>query len=461
MVNKKNILNKLAEEIDKIGKIYSHKTSAKKKDESKAKDNKQKTASNSSMENLLEENYTEIPMPGDTLQGKIISISSNSILADFSPFGIGIILGKETRDGMRPFSKIKKGDQITAVVLETENEDGIMELSIRQASYEKIWQDIKEKMTKEEIISVKILGANKGGLITEVNGISCFLPVSQLSSKNYPRVEDGNKNKILEILKKLIGTELKVRILDADKETEKLIVSEKSVFNETEKEAIAELKIGDIIEGRISGIVDFGAFVKFLPPSKKNSGSLEDELEGLVHISEMAWQLIDDPRKIVKVGDRVNAKIIGIEDNRISLSLRALERDPWDNIAQKYEIEKIYPGIVNKINHFGAFVYLDKDIHGLAHISEFNEVYPGEKMDKVLKVGETYNWKILSIEPKEHRMSLMIVKKEEKKPETEKAEKKTKKEKKEKVTKEENKEKKSTKKKETVKTKTAEEKKEK
>jgi small subunit ribosomal protein S1 len=160
----------------------------------------------------------------------------------------------------------------------------------------------------------------------------------------------------------------------------------------------------------VSGVVDFGAFIKFLPPSKKDSDREEDKLEGLVHISELAWQLIDNPRDIVKTGDRIKAKIIGIDNTRVSLSIKALEKDPWAHVEEKYKTGETYSGQVRKINHFGAFVYLDDDIHGLAHVSELLESHPGKNIEEIIQVGETYKWKILSMEPNEHRMGLTLVK---------------------------------------------------
>jgi len=296
-----------------------------------------------------------------------------------------------------------------------ENEDGYIELSIREASCEKAWDDLESKKDTQEKVHIKVLSANKGGLLIEVNSISGFLPVSQLSSKNYPRVEDGDKNKILNLLKKLVGQELEVRIIDADRETQKLIVSEKAAQSEKDMEVISSLNVGDTVSGEISGVVNFGAFVKF---SIKENDS-ERKLEGLVHISELAWQLIEDPRTIVKVGDKVSAKIIGIDGDKISLSIRALQEDPWSEIAAKYKKGDIVSGTVNKINHFGAFVYLDKDIHGLAHISEMSEAYPGKTLGELIKTGEKYNWEILSIEPKEHRMGLVLAKDKKKQKNTE------------------------------------------
>ncbi len=407
-LKKKDILDKLAEEVDKIKE--NTEVSAPKKAVKKVVAQEEEDVL-SPMAVLLEENPVKIPQVGDVLEGVVIDITSNSLLLDLGALGTGIVLGKEIKDGLA-VGKVKKGDKVGATLIDLENEDGYIELSIREASYERAWDDLESKRDVMGVVTTKVLDANKGGLMVEVNGITGFVPVSQLSSEHYPRVEDGDKNKILELLKKLVGKEMLVRILDADRETEKLIVSERAASSEKEKEVISQLQAGDVIEGEISGVVDFGAFVKFFPPAKMATERESDKLEGLVHISELAWQLIDDPRTIVKTGDKVKAKIIGIDDTRISLSMKALMKDPWSEIAEKYKVGDTVQGKIDKINPFGAFVYLDKDIHGLAHVSEFQEVYPGKKMEEILHAGETYAWKILSIEPRSHRMGLMIVKEE-------------------------------------------------
>jgi small subunit ribosomal protein S1 len=419
--DKKNILDKLADEVDKIKDNQPAKKNPVASKKTKKTDDTEDD--NSLMGKLLEENPLKIPQIGDVLEGKVIDISPNSILVDLGTWGTGMVLGKEIKDGMGSGNKLKKGDAISATLIDLENEEGYIELSIREASYGRSWEDLESRRDTQEIVSTKVLDANRGGLMVEINGITGFLPVSQLASDHYPRVENGDKNKILELLKKLVSQELRVRIIDADRDSEKLIVSEKAAASEKEKEIISELKQGDVIQGEISGVVDFGAFVKFLPPLKKDSEKEEDKLEGLVHISELAWQLINNPREIVKVGDKVKAQIIGIDDTRISLSMKALEKDPWSEVEKKYKVGDIVKGKVDKINPFGSFVYLDKDIHGLAHVSDFQEVYPGKKMDEVLKSGESYQWKILSIEPKDHRMGLMLVKEEKEKAPKEKEEK--------------------------------------
>jgi len=406
-----SILDRLAKEIDKIsGKDrdgFSDDTSISqpvKKNKTKAK---QETEVKSKMEELLEGDVIKFPKIGDVVEGRVIEVSSSAIYLDIEPFGTGIVLGREIKDGMGS-GKLKEENKVLATVIDLENEDGFIELSIREASYEKAWEDLESKRDTQEKIFTKVVSANKGGLLVEINGISGFLPVSQLSSKNYPRVEDGDKNKIFNLLKRLVGQEIEVRIMDVERNTEKLIVSEKAAQKEKDREVISNLKVGDVVEGEISGVVDFGAFIKFFPPNKPEHSADEEKLEGLVHISELAWQLIENPRDIVKVGSRIKAKIIGIDDNKISLSIRALEKDPWSQIDKKFKVGDVIRGTVHKINHFGAFVYLDKDIHGLAHVSEMSELYPGKNIDELIKVGEDYDWKILSIESKEHRMGLAL-----------------------------------------------------
>ena len=364
----------------------------------------------STMADFLNQQKIFFPKEGDVVEGKVIEIGSNAVYLDLGVFGTGIVLGKEIKDGLGTTDKLKIGNTVSATITDIENEDGYIELSVREASIERAWQDLEQKQMKEETFSTKILDANKGGLIVEVNGITGFLPVSQLSNEHYPRVEEGEKSKILEKLRSYIGTEMQVKVIDTDRENEKLIASEKAAYSAEEKKAVSELKDGDIIEGEVSGVVDFGAFVKFFPPSKSDSTREEDKLEGLVHISELAWQLIDNPRDIIKTGDKVKAKIIGIDDTRVSLSIKALEKDPWASAEEKYQAGKTYEGQVRKINHFGAFVYLDDDIHGLAHVSELLEQNPGKNIEEIIQAGQTYRWKILSIEPKEHRMGLALVK---------------------------------------------------
>ena len=231
-----NILDKLAEEVDKIKEDKDVKNTKNKSDEKK-----------SSMEELLDANPMQVPNVGDVLEGKVIEVFSNYILLDLEPLGTGIVLGKEVKDGLGT-SKIKKGDMVSATLVDIENEDGYIELSIREASYGKSWDDLESKKDTQDVVVTKVLDANRGGLLVELNGINGFLPVSQLSSEHYPRVEDGDKNKILELLKRLVGKEINVKIIDADREAEKLIVSEKAAMSEKERKVVSQLQVGDVVE---------------------------------------------------------------------------------------------------------------------------------------------------------------------------------------------------------------------
>ena len=367
-------------------------------------------ASENKMEELLKDKLPVIPEEGTKVKGKVIEIDTHALFVDLGEMGVGIIYGKEVKDGFGSNrKKLKPGDEITASVVDEENEEGYVELSVREAIRDEAWKDLEKKKDSGEVISVKILDANKGGLMVEVNNITGFMPVSQLTAEHYPRVEDGDKNKIFEILKSYVNNEMRVCVIDAIQEEDKLIVSEKEAYKEEEKKNIAEFKVGDVVEGEVSGVVDFGVFIKFFPPSRKDSKDDTDKLEGLVHISQLDWKLIDNPRDVVSIGDKVKAKIISIDDTRISLSVRELKADPWSQVGDKYKVGDIVEGVVNKLNHFGAFVYLNEDIHGLSHISEFISKYPGKNVDEVIQVNETYLWQIMSMDPDKHRMGLKFM----------------------------------------------------
>ncbi len=332
---------------------------------------------------------------GDMVEGTLISVGKNEVYINIDGYGVGVVRGRELYDDEATLSSLKAGDKIFVSVVEPENKEGIVELSMRQAGQERVWQTLKEKRDSKELIQTKILEANKGGLMVEINNVIGFLPVSQLSLDHYPRVEDGDKSKILQILQSFVGQKFDVQIITADSEEEKLIVSEKAVHEDETEKKLSKLEIGQVVEGNITGVVDFGAFVKF------------GELEGLVHISELAWQRIENPKDIVKVGDKIKAKVISIEKGRVSLSVKQLKDDPWLEAVKKYQIGQKIKGIVSKIMPFGVFVELDKDIQGLAHIMELSHETVKNPED-ILKIGEELEFKIISIEPAEHRLGLSL-----------------------------------------------------
>ncbi|MFH1536842.1 MAG: S1 RNA-binding domain-containing protein [Patescibacteria group bacterium] len=353
--------------------------------------------SQSLMAKLLEE-QGELPIPevGDIIEGKVVSASKNEVILDIEGISSGIIRGPELVDESGEYSELKIGDTAQATVLELENETGAMEMSLRQAGHQKAWDSLEGLMREENVVEATVIEANKGGLLVRVGRVPGFLPVSQLSTEHYPRVEGGNKNKILEKLQSYIGDDFKVRVIDVDEGEDKLIVSEKAAKKEEQRKVISKYNVGDIVDGKITGVVDFGAFIEF-----------GDGLEGLVHISELAWQRIDNPRDIIKVGDEVKAQIITIDDSKISLSIRRLQTDPWKEVVKKYKVGDKVKGTVLKVNPFGIFVELDQDIHGLAHISELSHQKISSPKE-VVEIGTEYTFKILTIEPNNHRLGLSL-----------------------------------------------------
>lgn len=352
---------------------------------------------NPAMEQLLSSGEsTTIPKVGDIVEGVVINIGKREIRLDIPGFTTGIVRGRELTDESGEYSNLKVGDRVMATVLEMENERGELELSFRYAGHQKAWNYLEELRRNGQIVKVRVIDANKGGLMVKLGQVAGFLPVSQLAVEHYPRVEGGDKNKILELLKQFIGQDLEVKVITVQEAEEKLIVSERAAWEEKQKDKLDQFKVGDIVEGKISGVVDFGCFVEF-----------GQGLEGLVHISELAWQRIDDPREIVKTGDRVKAKIINIDGSKISLSFRRLVEDPWQKVDERYHLNDIVQGKVLKVNPFGVFVELDPEIHGLAHVSELSDK-PIKDPLEIVKVGETRQWRIISMDPKEHRLGLSL-----------------------------------------------------
>ncbi len=365
------------------------------------------------MEKITEKNdQFNIPKIGEIIQGKIIDKGKASVFLDLGALGTGIIYGKEFYEAKNKLKDLKSGDTTFAKIIDLENEDGYIELSLNEASKELAWHDLSQKKEKDKSFKVKISGANKGGLLAEVSGISAFLPVSQLSTEHYPKVDGGNTQKIFKELQKFIGKEIEIRVLDFNPREDKLILSEKLKEIKKIEEALKKYKVGDIVEVEVTGIADFGVFVKFINNKKESSeekNKTAEELEGLIHISEMSWQLIKAPYELVKIGQKLKAKIINISDNKISLSLKALEKDPWENIEKKYKKGDDVKGKVVKFNPFGAFVQISSGIQGLCHISEFS---PHKKMEEILEIGKKYNFQISLIEPAKHRISLKLAEEE-------------------------------------------------
>ena len=345
----------------------------------------------------LMQDMKNLPEVDSLVEGPVLGVEKSVVYVNLGPIGTGIMYGREFINARDVIKKLNTGDIITAKVVDTENEDGYIELSLKEARQAIIWSEAEEAIKSKKALELPVKDANKGGLIIEWQGIQGFLPASQLKSEHYPRIEDGDKDKILGELKKLVGKRIAVTIIGASPKEGKLIFSEKEQGVKEKREISGKYSIGDELDGSISGIVDFGVFVK-----------LEDGIEGLVHISEIGWGLVEDPRKLFKLGEKVRVKVIEIKDGKISLSLKALKENPWKDAEKRYKKGDTVTGIVIKFNHYGALVSLEEGVAGLVHVSEFGSE---EKLKKALELGRTYSFTITLFDAKDQKMTLSLVEK--------------------------------------------------
>lgn len=346
-----------------------------------------------SFDELLNENaeLAKRTVVGDTIKGVVISVKKHEILIDLGGQGTGLVSRKEASFARN----LKVGDEVTASVVDTEMPDGTVLLSLRKAVKDKGWDEIQVKFDGAEIVEVQPFDANRGGLLVEYEGIRGFLPVSQLSAEHYPRVGSADKDEILQRLNSLVGKTIRVRILDANKKENKLIFSEKEAIKDGLAARFAELSVGDVVKGIVTGVVDFGVFVNV------------DGIEGLIHISEISWERVNNPADYVKVGDSVEAKIIAIDKERLSLSMKQLVEDPWlSEVADLKKGAKV-EGTVTRITPFGAFVQISPAVEALVHVSELGE---GSDVDpeKVFTLNERKSFKVLDIDKEGRKISLSV-----------------------------------------------------
>lgn len=332
------------------------------------------------------------PSVGDIVEGPVIAIDKNSVYVDLPPHGTGIIYGREYINARDIIKKINIGDNIAAKVVDPENENGYIEISLKEARQALIWGEAEEAIKNKTPLELQVVEANKGGLILVWQGIQGFLPASQLKAEHYPRVLDGDKDKILEELRKLVGEKITVNIISVAPKEGKLIFSEKGTEQKDKEKIIGKYSLGDEVSGEVTGIVDFGIFVK-----------LEEGLEGLVHISEIDWSLVENPRALFKIGERVKVKIIEIKEDKVSLSIKALKENPWVEAANKYKKGDRVQGVIIKYNRHGALASIEEGIAGLVHISEFGSE---DKLREILELGKSYDFVITLFDLKEQKMAL-------------------------------------------------------
>ncbi|OGZ02230.1 MAG: hypothetical protein A2430_02265 [Candidatus Liptonbacteria bacterium RIFOXYC1_FULL_36_8] len=340
---------------------------------------------------------------GDLVEAEFIGKEKGKAFFNLGRYGTGVVFGREFLNAREIIRELEQGRKMTAKVAMLDNENGYIELSLTEADKQKVWQELKEMKDSGEAFTVKITGVNAGGLTTDIKEIKAFLPVSQLSNEHYPRVGDF-KEKILEELKKFVDGELQVKIITVNPKANKLIISEREITDENVQELLKKYKVGDVVDGIISGVADFGAFIRFVN---------DPEVEGLIHISELDHKLVENPKEIVKVDESVKAMITDIKEGRVSLSLKALKPDPWKGLEEKFKEGQRVKGIPFKYNPFGAFVNVEGAlVQGLIHVSEFGGV---EEMKNVLELGRSYEFVIDVLKPEEKRLILKIKKVEKEK----------------------------------------------
>jgi len=342
---------------------------------------------------LAQESSVKQLIAGETITGTVLSVKKHEVLIDLGAQGVGLVPRREVGFGRT----LNAGDEVTASIVDSELDNGYSLLSLRKAAKDRGWEEVIVKADAGEIIDVTPYDANRGGLLVEYEGVRGFLPVSQLSAEHYPRVGSSDKDEILQRLNVLIGKEMKVRILDADRRANKLIFSEKEAIKDGLAERFASLKVGDTVKGVATGVVDFGVFVNV------------EGIEGLVHISEISWERVNNPSDYVKVGDQLEAKIISIDKDRLSLSMKQLKKDPWLDEVEAMKPGTKVDGTVTRITPFGAFVQLSPAVEALVHISEMGA---GSDVDpeKVFTLNERKEFTILEVDRDNRKISLSLKK---------------------------------------------------
>ena len=345
------------------------------------------------MDDLLAGDSVKQLTAGEVITGTVLSLRKHEVLIDLGAQGVGYVPRREVG-----FSHtLKEGDEVTASVVDAELDNGFSLLSLRKAAKDRGWDEVTARMESGEIIEVSPYDANRGGLLVEFDGVRGFLPVSQLSAEHYPRVGSSDKDEILQRLSTLIGQSFKVRILDADRKANKLIFSEKEAIKDGLAARFEKLAVGDTVKGVVTGVVDFGVFVNV------------EGIEGLIHISEISWERVNNPGDYVKVGQPIEAKIIAIDKDRLSLSMKQLTKDPWLDEVEQFKPGAEVEGTVTRITPFGAFVQISPAVEALVHVSELGG--DGTDPEKVFTLNERKTFVVLEVDKGGRKISLSLVKK--------------------------------------------------
>lgn len=341
----------------------------------------------------------------DVVEGVVTAVKKNEVWIDLGARGVGVVMRREIGYGQN----LEVDQQVTVSVIDPEMDEGYALLSMKRAVKDRGWDELQRVHEANEIVEIVPYDANRGGLLVEMEGIRGFLPVSQLAAGHYPRVSGADKDEILQKLHALTNKPLRVRVLDVSRKDNKLIFSEKEAVKDDMQARFSELTVGDSVEGVVTGVIDFGAFINV------------DGIEGLIHISEISWERVDNPRNYVKVGDEVKAKIIAIDKDRLSLSLKQMQEDPWLEQVKSFKAGDVVEGKVTRITPFGAFVQISPSVEALVHVSEMSD---DEAVDpeKLFQLNEKKQFKVLDIDTENRKIALSLKEAKAKKAKVAKAE---------------------------------------
>mgnify|MGYP002623968698 CR=1 FL=1 len=354
-----------------------------------------------SMEDLLEQGdlNLDLPQSGEVRTGMIASISDNEILVSIGAKSEGLIPSRELESmSAEERAKLKVGTEIPVYVVSPQSQRGTLLLSYTRSLEEDDWENAEELLKSKETFESEVEGFNKGGLIVRLGRLRGFVPASQVSQTRRMRYQGDSPE---QRWGDMVGEPIVTRVIEVDRERRRLILSERAASQES-REAIKEklldeLAVGETRTGRVTSLADFGAFVNI------------NGADGLVHLSELSWERVDHPKEMLSVGDEVTVKVISIDHDRkrIGLSLRQLQKDPWEDHIHEYRVGQMVEGTITRLVKFGAFARIDDHIEGLVHISELSEERI-EHPKEVVSEGEQAVLRIIKIEPERRRIGLSL-----------------------------------------------------
>jgi small subunit ribosomal protein S1 len=350
---------------------------------------------NKVMQDLLSKSSANVKQfqPGELIEGVVVSVSHGEILVDVGAKSEGMIGGSELADADKSYKSLKPGDPILVVVVQAENEQGYIVLSLRKAEKDRKWHDVEQAQKNSSVLEATVIEYNKGGLLVDCMGLRGFVPLSHLDRVHFAndiaKFAAGSEAELKASLKVLAGKVLKAKVIEVDKIKNRLVLSEKDALGtyteEHRQEKLSKIKNGDVLEGIVTGIMPFGVFVDL------------DGVEGLVHISEIAWEKVNHPSNYFSVGAPVTVQVLGVDEssNKLALSVKRLTKNPWETAEEKYTVGTRIKGKVTKVVPFGAFVNLEKGLDGLVHVSETNgPLEEGQEVEAIVTQIDSANQKL-------------------------------------------------------------------